>query len=200
MSKEALIGFATYAIRISSTTEDNQAFHLHVDPLNNPFGNQTFGFFLTNDSPGFVLMYNQAKKLVNNQKFIFKERKDQFKYNYRIPLYTNDNEYEPFEIAFENIAKISVIDKNGRDVTQNCISVVLKINKNELYNFGEFIIKIAHNYKHGNKYRVCSSRDNNKNIYNSGFLLDDKSSKLTIECFNLGNVFSYEADFGKSRK
>lgn len=198
MSKEALIGFATYAVRIATTTEETYKFHWQVDPLGNPCGNQPLGFFLTSDSPSFVLMYNQAEKLVSNEEIICKEIEDKIKMNfeYEVPLEVKDNAYEPFEIGFENIAEIKIIDNNGIDVTNDCVSVVLKINKTGLFKFGVSMLRIAHNYFKDNEYRVYSI-NKIEDMYNMGIALVEKSSKLRIKCCDFGNVLSYEPNFGK---
>lgn len=197
MSKEAMVGCATYAIRIANTTETTDKFHIQVDPLGNPCGNQPLGFFLTNDSPSFVLMYNQFDKTDFKDAVNYKEfnKKYKFKLVYEVPIEVADNVIEPFEIGWQNVAAIKVIDKSGNDITEQCIYVALSINRKGLFEFGKALLKIAHNYEEGDEYSVGHIA-NISDIYNFGVILTEMSSSITIQCVNCGNVLKYETDFG----
>ena len=162
MSKEALLGFATYAIRIANTTDDDFRHHWQVEPLSDILAGQPLGFFLTNSSPSFVIMYNQL----------------------------NENIYEPFEIGFANIVDIKVIDKESKDITNRCGSIVLRINRNGLLEYGKNLLRLAHNYE-VTKHDLLSHVKGSGNEYNMGILLLEDSSQLRIICVDNGNIFNH---------
>lgn len=198
MSKDALLGFGSYAIRLATQTDVNDKFHWQVDPLGNPCGNQPLGFFLTTNSPSFVLMYNQALKETTNLNDLSKDanERNNFRFNYEIQSQVDDDVYEAFEIGFQNLVNIEIMDENNKDVTKQCVSIVLKINQKELMQYGINMIKIAHNFQKGRSYLI--SHENCKKIqYDLGFILSHESSQLIIECDNCGDVFMYEPEFGK---
>lgn len=199
LTKDAIIGFATNAIRIALNNEHDFQHHWQIDPLNSPIGSQPLGFFLTDDSPVFVLMYNRLERESNNLVKVGKKikSKDDFCFNYTVDLEGDEISYETFELGFNNIAKIVVNNSEGVDISKQCISVVLKINYKGLLNFGEKLLQLAHNFREGESYTLRSEDDLNE--YDFGIILSKESPKLVIKCADLGCVFDYEPDYGKVR-
>jgi len=196
MSKEALLGFATYAIRIANTTDDDFRHHWQVEPLSDILAGQPLGFFLTNSSPSFVIMCNQLNEKIKNEKIWGQEipAKNKFRFKYEIPLEVNENVYEPFEIGFANIVDIKVIDKESKDITNRCGSIVLRINRNGLLEYGKNLLRLAHNYE-VTKHYLLSHVKGSGNEYNMGILLLEDSSQLRIICVDNGNIFNHIKNF-----
>ncbi len=202
MSKEALIGFATYAIRTASYYDSSTRFHLHVDPLGNPSGSQPMGFFLTSKSPSLVLSFNDMPEYESFADIASKTKPNKLKFDsstfitdYQVLRNTPDTTLEFFEIGFKNLVEIVIFDETGTDVTKDCINVVFKMTEQALRGLASEFIKLAHSFVLDNKY-TSVQLNYTGNTYDLGFYLLPSSCKLTIVCSEFENVYYYEPKFG----
>lgn len=198
MSKEAMIGFATNTLRIINSTDYKFSYHWHVDPLSNPKGNQTLGFFLTSDSPSFILMYNQhlANYTERNFKLSEEVRIVDFNFYYEVPLEIKEKTYDEYEIGFSNIMRIIVFDENMEDITKKCVNVILHIDRDSLKQMAKFLLRYSNESTVIGEVKVPSV-DEEKCNYNTGIYTEVGSCRVEFELSNLGNVFDYEESFGK---
>lgn len=198
MSKEAMIGFATNALRIINSTDDDFSYHWHVDPLNNPQGNQTLGFFLTSDSPSFILMYNQY--LTTHTEKIFKLSEEikivDFNFYYDVPLEVGEKSYDEYEIGFSNIMRIVVLNEDMKDITKECVDVILHIDRESLKQMARFLLRYANESSAVGLVKVPIENEENCG-YNTGIYTQLNSCCIEFEFSNLGTVFDYEENFGK---
>jgi hypothetical protein len=201
ISKEALIGFAIYALRTSMSYDETNRFHIHLDPLGNPRGNQPLGFFLTSESPRLIFTFNNLchyekynEKLKNHSSKQL-EINQNLKLCYQPELDISEVGIETHEIGFKNIAEITIFDNNEVDVTDNCIDVILEITKNGLIGLGHEFLRLAHIFRIGKSYPI-SQIDSANAGYDLGFHLLPDSCRLTVICGEFENIFSYEPYFG----
>lgn len=195
-SKEALIGFAKNLVWLYEYYEDayfNEMFYVCTDPLCGvPSGNQVIGFYLTPGSPVLTFKVNSIKKNKGiNKRNIAKEPENAktLKCIEVLPPAEEDYCIEEYELGFRNVSKISIYDKNNRDITQNFYEIFFEVNYEGLKNLAIFLMKLADNYKEGAEYVIGHG-------YNEEITLTEDSLLLKLKCCNLGSVYDYEPKFG----
>lgn len=198
MSKEAMIGFGTNLLRIADCTDYDYSHHWHVDPLNNPKGNQTLGFFLTSDSPSFILMYNYDVCSYSEKNFELLEKTNivGFNFYYDVPLEVGEKSYDEYEIGFSNIMRIVVLDEYMKDVTEQCVNVIFHLNRKGLEQMARFLLRYAHESSVVGLVKVPVENESGCG-YNTGVYTEMNSCSVEFECDDLGTVFDYEQGFGK---
>lgn len=198
LSKEALIGFSSSAIRIAEQFQENH--HIHIDPLGTLLSNQSMGFFLTPQSTDLVIGCKSHEDLshygiykMNNIVKVKKNYND-LKFNYLVDM-NFDNEFvESYSIGFNNVAEMRVL-KDGEDISSRC-TVTLMLSKNALLGFGTQLIRLAHNFDKGNNY-IIKPISNEEIDCSFGFFLTPNSAFFVIGCESFNNVFYYDRDFGR---
>lgn len=197
LSKEALVGFGNYLIRLSNNFDEY--FHFHVEPLGQICSNQGMGFFLTPESSEFIIGCRNFKSLTKLQsKNINKIHKansnfNNFKISYLIDLYFDNDYFECHNLGFNNVGELKVLNGN-EDISKKCC-ITLMLSKNGLLGFGTSLLRLAYNYDENNNYFV-NPMNSDKLDYELGFFLSQKSAPLVVSCKNLKNVFYYDGEFG----
>ena len=193
-SQDALKGLASNLLWIYEDFDRDRKILEETLPLGNPAGNQVFGFYLTTNSPTFVVHIdndilkeniifneNKYKEMVNNQNEI------------EISAPLDDDSPEEFERSFENIVSIKVYAENQKDITQDINYVSLQMNFEGLRNLGIVLLDIMKNYKEGSMYDFEQFNDNKK--YENRIVLAKDSIPLKLKCGFLGTAFDYEHNF-----
>lgn len=202
-SHEAMIGFATELLWMYEDIDENDrsvicTHQLQIDPA----PNQTVGFYLTSDSPEFVLKLNSLED--KKEKGIYKNWKEidirtknlNICYNLTDPI-IEDIEVitlEAYELARKNIVRISVFDNDGNDITKEYNTVVLEINREGIKDLATMLLVWADNYREGREY-VLPQIDNPKQGYNLGILLTRDSISCKFKAHDLGVANDYDSRF-----
>jgi hypothetical protein len=198
-NKEALIGFGNEAIRLAYRFQEYN--HKHVDALGVPQASQSMGFFLTPESPDFVLgckcFDHLNKDEINRINTNSKNLKDtnSLKVEYLIDLEFDNDFFEEHNIGFDNVAKIKVL-KDEQDISNQCTFVILNLSKSALIGLGTELLRLAHNFEKDRNYYIVPMGNKNFNS-KLGFYLTEKSSFMSICCSKLNNVFYYDKNFLK---
>lgn len=197
LSKEALMGFGIYTLRLAYNY--NEFYHSHIEPLGQLSASQGMGFFLTPNSSEFIIGCKNHGMLCDLQMYSKKEaflddiNHNKLKIDYLVNLDFDNDYFETHNIGFNNIAEIRVL-KDDQDISKIC-RVSLMLSKNALIGLGFELIRLAHNYS---EERTIFLKPLNKEYVNNkfGFYLTTNSSQLAIGCRNLKNVFYYDKQFG----
>lgn len=204
LSHEAMIGFATELLWMYEDINDSEKSIWETHPLKvDPAPNQTVGFYLTSDSPVFILKVNtltekkEERYVYGNCKEISIKRKNGNKYyNLKDPS-LEDIEFitiEAYELSKKNILRIKVFDNEGNDITEVCHTVVLEINREGIKDFATMLFVWADNYREGSEY-VLSQIDNPEQGYNLGILLTHDSISCKFKAHDLGVANDYDSRF-----
>lgn len=194
LSKEGLVGFGSYLVRLSNNFDEY--FHVHIEPLGQTYSNQGMGFFLTPKSSEFIIGCRNFESLTKiNIKNINKVNRNlnNFKVSYLVDLNFDNDYFECHNLGFNNIGELKVFNEN-EDISKKC-SITLMLSKNGLLGFGTSLLRLAHNYDENNNYFI-NPVNSDKLDYELGFFLTKKSSPLVVNCKNLKNVFYYDSEFG----
>lgn len=204
-SKEALLGFATELIWLYEDIHENTTHTICTHQLQvNPAPNQVLGFYLTPNSPMFVLKTNS---LLQNEAVLYEYQgwkeisikgKNENQYYY-IKEPTKENEFElqgkiclePYELAKRNILNIKIMNSAGDDITREYHTVVLEINRKGLLELATMLLVLANNYQEGAEY-LLAHREQVEYQYNLGVMLTSDSIQTKLKCANLGNVYDYD--------
>ncbi len=202
-SREAMIGFATELLWMYEDIDENDRSVICTHQLQvNPAPTQAIGFYLTSDSPEFVLKLNslEDKKeegIYENWKEIDIRTKNlNICYNLIDPV-IDDIEVitlEAYELARKNIVKIKVFDNEGNDITKGYRTVILEINREGIKDFATMLFVWADNYREGREY-VLSQIDNPEQGYNLGILLTHDSISCKFKAHDLGVANDYDSRF-----
>lgn len=171
MSKEALIGFGKTMIRIALDNGIRNGIkngaEFHTDPIGTGYASQPLGFFITHNSPDFILLIDDScDENMKNGKYknICSEMEKPFKY--RLPDEEEDGWIiEEHEIGRYNMGEVIVLDSNGNNISDKTISVVMKIGKKGSFEFGKRLLVMAHYFKIDNIYDIPVEPIENENDY-----------------------------------
>jgi len=162
-------------------------------------GNQALGFFLTPQSPSMIFSLNSVRErgvmnidVTNLKKIPIKHK---FVQEFEIKQAASYESIEEYELGFNNIAQIRILDANGKNVVSENLEIVFNINYRGLKDFATMLLVLANNYESNQEYPVAHSKFI-ETQYNMGILLTEKSSKLVIKMDNLGCVYNYDICFG----
>ena len=106
---------------------------------------------------------------------------------YRIDI-ENDNE-DVFEVKADNVAEIRVVNKEGRDIS-NEVVVNLFLSQNGLLGLGTELIRLAHKFKEG-KHMHLEPSEEEMQVQRMGLFLTPNSCQLTILCGEGKTIDSY---------
>lgn len=193
-SKDALIGFASNLLWIYGDYNRNRKIIEETIPLGNPIGNQVFGFYITTNSPTFVVHINDD--FFKEQISFNDKRYSEMIFNQRVLELeppSDDDLPEEFEKNYENIVSIKVYDKTLKDISQEIRFISLNINYGGLRNLGIVLLDISRNYKEDFKYAFEQYKENEK--YENRIVLAKDSIPLRIKCEYLGKAYDYEQEF-----
>lgn len=193
-SKDALIGFASNLLWIYGDYNRNRKIIEETIPLGNPIGNQVFGFYITTNSPTFVVHINDD--FFKEQISFNDKRYSEMIFNQRVLELeppSDDGLPEEFEKNYENIVSIKVYDKTLKDISQEIRFISLNINYEGLRNLGIVLLDISRNYKEDFKYAFEQYKENEK--YENRIVLAKDSIPLRIKCEYLGKAYDYEHEF-----
>ena len=203
-SHEAMIGFATELLWMYEDIDDSQKSIWETYPLKvDPAPSQAVGFYLTSDSPMFVLKTNSLTEK-KEEGYIYENWKEinirtkygELYYNLKDPT-VEDIEVitlEAYELARKNIVKIKVFDNEGNDITKGYHAVILEINREGIKDFATMLLVWADNYNEGSEY-VLPQIDNPKQGYNLGILLTHDSISCKLKAHDLGVANDYDSRF-----
>lgn len=200
-SHEAIVGFATELIWMYEEINDKKLVlstnQLQVDPS----PNQVVGFYLTPNSPTFVLKINSLseEKLEGGEYKNWKEIKIRTKnvnqyYNVK-SFFDEEGELitlEPYELSKRNLMSISVFNAEGKDITKGYHSVVFEINRKGIKEFATMLLVWANNCREGDEY-ILPHVDTLENGHNLGIILAHSSASVKFKCHDLGTAYDYDS-------
>lgn len=203
-SHEAMIGFATELLWMYADINDDKKLIISTHQLRvDPAPNQAIGFYLTPDSPMFVLKINSLMEKKEDD-YAYKNWKEinirakntsQY-YNVKNPS-EEDIEFvtlETYELSKRNIVNIKVFDGEGTNITNRYRTVVLEINREGIKDFATMLLVWADNYKEGNEYDLPHI-DKSEQGYNLGIILTYDSIPSKFKAHDLGVVNDYDPRF-----
>ena len=205
LSQEALLGFATELLWLYDDIQSDKRMVINTHQLKiDSAPNQTLGFYLTPNSPMFVVKVNFLSEEVN-ESISYKEidirRKNVNQYyNVKQPDEEVAFEYEgficlePYELSHKNIINIRILDKDKKDVVSDYGTVFFEINYDGVKEFATMLLVLANNYKEGQEYPLAHVNQSQEG-YNLGIILVQDSVPAIIKCVNLGVAYDYDARF-----
>jgi len=201
-SKDALLGFATNLIWMYEDINPQKRIHMHIDPLLGDIpGNQALGFFLTPQSPSMVLNVNGIEDSqvhdMNSNKYKEIYIKHEFVKEFEVKEPAADESIEDYELGFNNIANIKILDSSHMDVTNNQMQIIFNINHKGLKDFASMLLVLANNYENQQEYMLAHVKQKEQQ-YNMGILLSENSNDVILKCDYLGCVYNYDLQFGQS--
>lgn len=203
-SHEAMIGFATELLWIYEDIDDYEkpiisTHQLQIDSA----PNQTLGFYLTPDSPIFVLKVNSLKEKKEERNMCedwkeinIRDSNSNLYYNLKDPS-VEDIEFatlETYELSRKNIVSINVFDDHGNDITLKYHTVILEINRKGIKDFATMLLVWANNYENGSEYDLPHI-DKLDQGYNLGIILTDDSISSKFKAHDLGVAHDYDSRF-----
>lgn len=198
-SSEAIIGFATELLWLYQDINDENrkiitTHQLRVDPA----PNQAIGFYLTPNSPVFVLKTNSLEKgkvyHPENCKEIRINGKNTNQYYNVIDPDVETGEMiclETYELSRRNIVDIKVLNDNGEDITKDFNTIIFEINRKGIKELASMLLIWAHNCKSGDEYLLCHA-SNFEDGYNLGVILTEDSIPTKFKCNYLQTVYEYD--------
>ncbi len=205
-SKAALVGFATNLIWLYEDMDRIKQTHIHIDPLGGGIpGDQAMGFFLTPGSPFLVVQVGEQEKLHGPVvcKQIHIRNTIHRKVEIREPacgetIETYDDLIEAYELGWQNIARIKIMDRSGEDVSENCGQVVLRIGFGTVKSLATMLMVLADNYLPDHGYLLANLKQSTLQ-YNMGMIFSKESPDVVIKCGELGCVCDHDPDFFRRR-
>ncbi len=201
-SNEAIIGFATELIWLYQNISDESkkiisTHQLRVDPA----PSQAIGFYLTPESPIFVLKTNTLE-----EGGVYGSRKSkEIKINGK-----NTNQYytvadsdietgemiclETYELSRRNIVDIKILNNNGENITKSFDSIIFEINRDGIKAFATMLLVWANNCKNGDEYLLHHASSIEKG-YNLGVILTENSLLAKFRCDYLQTAYEYDVRF-----
>lgn len=200
-SKDALLGLATNLIWMHEDINPQKKLHVHIEPLRgNVPGNQALGFFLTPQSPAMVLNVNSNNdnSVIDLSMENYKEIPIKYKFikEFEIKEPAENEAIEDYELGFNNLAQIRILDSNKSDITNSHMQVIININYIGLKDFANMILILANNFETEQEYMIAHIKKNEQQ-YNMGILLSEISNQVVFKCGHLGSVYNYDPNFGK---
>ncbi len=202
LSHEAIIGFATELLWLYEDINDTKKLVISTYPLQvDPAPSQAVGFYLTPNSPMFVLKVNSLMEK-NGDGYEYKNWKEiniksknvnQY-YNVKNPSdeETKLSTLESYELPKKNIMDINIFNTEGEKVTKSYDTVIFEINRNGIKEFATMLFVWANNYKDGDEYRL-SQMDEAEDGYNLGIVLAHNSIAAKFKCRDLGTAYDYDS-------
>jgi hypothetical protein len=113
---------------------------------------------------------------------------------YLIPMKTYAK--EAYYLGLANMAEALMYNKNDAEANARRAFLILKFTRQSLFNLSSQFIKLAHNFRVGDRY-MASHFNHVDGMYDLGFQLTHDSSNLTIECATFNNAYYYGLGFHK---
>lgn len=201
LSREAILGFATELLWLYEDISDNRKLILNTNQLQiDPAPSQVMGFYLTPDSPTFVLKVNtllekkeeyecknwkeiNIRKKNTNQYYCIKNPSDEEKEFITL---------EPYELSRRNIMNINIFNAGGDNITKECSNVIFEINRKGIKEFAIMLLVWANNCKEGDEYELPHI-DKMDCGYNLGIVLAHNNIAIKFKCGDLGTAYDYDS-------
>lgn len=198
-SSEAMIGFATELLWLYQDINDENKKIISTHQLRvDPSPNQAIGFYLTPNSPVFVLKTNT---LIEKDYYDSRQCKE-----IRISD-KNPNQYyhvtdpdietgemislEQYELSGRNIVDIKVLNNNGQDITKGINTIVFEINRQGIKTLATMLLVWANNCRNGDEYLLHHSGKSEEG-YNLGIILTEDSISTKFKCNYLRTAYEYD--------
>ena len=204
LSREAILGFATELLWIYEYTSDNRELVLATHQLQvDPAPNQVVGFYVTSDSPTFVLKVNTLSEKkeeeyeCRNWKEINIKDKNTNQYYCIKDVSYEEKEFitlEPYELSRRNIMSINVFDAEDSNINAGYSSVIFEINRMGIKEFATMLLVWANNCKEGDEYELPHI-DKSDCGYNLGIVLAHNNIAVKFKCGDLGTAHDYDSRF-----
>lgn len=202
LSHEAIIGFATELLWMYDDINDNRKLIISTNQLQvDPAPSQAVGFYLTPDSPMFVLKTNslmenkeEGYEYKNWKEINIKNKNVNSYYNLKNP---SDEAHElitseTYELSKRNIVNINIFNAEGDDITRAYSTVIFEINRKGIKEFATMLLVWADNCKEGDEY-ILPHIDKSDCGYNLGIILAHGSISTKFKCHYLGTANDYDS-------
>jgi len=118
---------------------------------------------------------------------------------YEIKIPAEHGEIEDFEKSDDNIALFRVLDKNGKDISQECVYVEIWLSENAMLGLGTELIRLAHNFEEGKSITIEPSTEKEAK-QEMGIFLTPDSCELTIFCKSFEPIEQYLTKYVQKNK
>ena len=198
-SREAILGFATELLLLYDDIDDSRELNISTHPLKtDPCPNQAIGFYLTPESPSFMLKINSLQcgnKEIGN----VENKRNIFIYNPNLKekfYIDTDMDYEEmviesYELSRRNILDISIKNTDGIDITDKCSAVVLEINRQGIKDFATSLLIWSNNIGNHTEYLLAKDESSNEEETNFGAILTSDSVAVKVRSKELGTIYDY---------
>lgn len=201
LSHEAIIGFATELLWMYEDINDSKKLIISTHQLQvDPAPSQAVGFYLTPNSPVFVLKVNslaeekeQEYEYKNWKEINIKTKNVNQYYNVKDPL--NEEELitlESYELSKRNIMNINIFNAEGSNITKYYNTVIFEINRRGIKEFATMLLVWANNCREGDEYMLPKNDELNYG-YNLGIVLTHNSIAAKFRCHDLGTAYDYDS-------
>ncbi len=198
-NKDAIVGFATELIRLYDCVDEKQKITIETHQLGvDPAPNQALGFFLTSESPVFMLKVNSIKSVLSHEdiecisceEIRIKNKGG----NYYVQINTDESDVEkvvidPYQMSLENVARICVFDEYDNDISSDSSALIFEINYAGIIGFATMLLNWADNIDK-KEYPLVKMKSKEKG-YDFGILLTEDSVKTSFQCADLGSAYDY---------
>ena len=198
-NKDAIIGFATELIRLYDCVDEKQKITIETHQLGvDPAPNQALGFFLTSESPVFMLKLNTIQSILSHEDIECISCEDiRIKNkcgNYYALIDTDESDAEKvvidhYQLSLENVARIRVFDEHDNDISRDSSALRFEINYAGIIGFATMLLIWADNIDK-NEYPLVKMQSKEKG-YDFGILLTEDSVKTSFQCADLGSAYDY---------
>lgn len=98
---------------------------------------------------------------------------------------------EPYELSGRNIINIVVLDKGKNDITNQCSTVIIELNRDGLKSLTTMLLVWLHSGKE-NEYLLTGIGQIELG-YNLGVVLTGDSIATRFRCCDLGQIYQYDS-------
>lgn len=200
LSPEAILGFATEMIWLYEDV-GNRKMRINTNPLGiDPAPNQAMGFYLSSNNPSLMMKVNtliedkiSSSQVVNSCEISIRNRNTNQYYEVKEPVdeMIGWSCIEPYELSGRNIINIVVLDKGKNDITNQCSTVTIELNRDGLKSLSTMLLVWLHSCKE-NEYLL--PRIGQLELgYNLGVILTGDSIATRFRCCDLGQIYQYDS-------
>lgn len=203
-SQAAMVGFATSLLQMYDDIKDNEKINITTHPLQiDPAPNQSLGFYITPSSPTLMVKINTLEDKKRSDIECIKWEEIDIKWKNKNQYYNVPNPIslepeiitlESYELSRKNIVDIKVFNVKGQDITHNCSTLIIELNRNGMRDLGSMLLVWANNCKEGDEYMLPHIARTEMG-YNMGVVLTDDSILTKFKYEDLGRANKYDPRF-----
>lgn len=102
--------------------------------------------------------------------------------NYEITIPREYGHIEDYASADDNIARFTVFDKQGNDISDQVMYITIFLSKNAMLGLGTELIRLAHNFEEDKEVHIIPTSKEKGAQQSMGIFLTPESCELIIKC------------------